>query len=141
MKHIRILTLTASLALLAPAFTRAGELANPRADKADIKATVKEKDGADVPPELRTPRVDARTEKMRLLIVEGIKSGKLTAGEATSLEHELSRIEREEETYKRSGNKVGRRERKDLNHDINLLHERIWEKTHNGQKPAEPLVK
>jgi hypothetical protein len=128
------------LLVVAPAFARAGELANPKADKADIKAAVQEKDGADVPPELRTPRVDARLEKMRLLIVEGIKAGQLTAGEASSLEHELSRIEREEEIYKHN-KKAGPRERKDLNRDINQLHERIWAKTHNGAKPAEPLVK
>ena len=140
MKARPLLTLTAALALTAPAFVQAGELKGTGA-KADIKEVVKEKDGPDVPPELRTPRIDARTEKMRLLIVQGIKDGQLTAGEASSLEHELSRLEREEETYKRSGKKVGPRERKDLNRDINQLHERIWAKTHNGAKPSEPLVK
>ena len=140
MKSIHILSLTAVLALAAAAFAQAGELKTKGA-KADIKEVVQEKDGPDVPPELRTPRIDARTEKMRLLIVQGIKDGQLTAGEASSLEHELSRLEREEETYKRSGKKVGPRERKDLNRDINQLHERIWAKTHNGAKPTEPLAK
>ena len=139
MKSIHLLSLTAILALAA-ASVQAGEL-KAKGAKADIKEAVQEKDGPEVPPELRTPRIDARTEKMRLLIVQGIKAGQLTAGEASSLEHELSRIEREEETYKRSGKKVGPRERKDLNRDINQLHERIWAKTHNGAKPTEPLAK
>ena len=140
MKARHLLTLTAALVLTAPAFVQAGELKGTGA-KADIKEVVKEKDGPDVPPELRTPRIDARSEKMRLLIVQGIKAGQLTAGEASSLEHELSRLEREEQTDKRSGDKVGKRERNDLKHDINDLHERIWAKTHNGAKPSEPLVK
>ena len=137
MKSIQLLSLTAVLALTAAG--QAGEL--PKGAKADIKEAVQEKDGPDVPAELRTPRIDARMEKMRLLIVQGIKAGQLTAGEASSLEHELSRLEREEETYKRSSKKVGPRERKDLKHDINDLHERIWAKTHNGAKPSEPLEK
>ena len=137
MKLHHLLTLTATVAV-ASSMARANEL--PKGAKADIKAAVKEQNGPDVPPVLRTPRIDARTEKMRLLIVQGIKDGQLTAGEATSLEHELARIEREEKIYKRNG-KAGRRERRDLNHDINELHERIWAKTHNGAKPAEPLAK
>ena len=140
MKANHLLALTAALALVTPAFVQAGELKGTGA-KADIKEAVQAKDSPDVPAELRTPRIDARMEKMRLLIVQGIKAGQLTAGEASSLEHELSRLEREEETYKRSSKKVGPRERKDLNRDINLLHERIWAKTHNGAKPAEPLAK
>jgi hypothetical protein len=140
MKSIHLLSLTTVFAVAAAASALAGELQTKGA-KADIKEVVQEKDGPEVPAELRTPRIDARTEKMRLLIVQGLKAGQLTAGEATSLEHELSRIEREEETYKRSSKKVGPRERKDLNRDINQLHERIWAKTHNGAKPSEPLVK
>ena len=137
MKPIHLLSLTTVLALAAA--VQAGEL--PKGARADIKEAVAAKDGPDVPAELRTPRIDARIEKMRLLIVQGIKVGQLTAGEATSLEHELSRLEREEETYKRSSKKVGPRERKDLRRDINALHERIWAKTHNGAKPSEPLEK
>lgn len=140
MKSIHLLSLTTALALAAAASAQVGELQTKGA-KADIREVVQEKDGPEVPPELRTPRIDARMEKMRLLIVQGIKAGQLTAGEASSLEHELSRIEREEEIYKRSSRKVGPRERKDLNRDINQLHERIWAKTHNGAKPSEPLAK
>ena len=139
MKSLPLLPLTAVLALTT-ASVQAGDLKTPGA-RADIREAVQEKNGAGIPPELRTPRADARIEKMRLLIVQGIKDGQITAGEANSLEHELSRLEREEETYKRSGDKVRKRERKDLKRDINQLHERIWAKTHNGAKPSEPLEK
>jgi hypothetical protein len=146
MKTLRLLTLSASLVLATSALAENGQNINADLDskkdtKAAVREAVKEQNGPSVPPELRTPRIDARMEKMRLLIVQGIKAGQLTPGEASSLEHELSRIEREEEIYKRSSKKVGPRERKDLNRDINKLHERIWEKTHNGAKPAESLVK
>ena len=138
MKLHRILILATIVAASSSPLSRAGDL--PKGARADIKAVVKEKDGPEVPPELRTPRIDARMEKMRLLIVHGIKDGQLTAGEATSLEHELARIEREEAVYKHNG-RAGKRERNDLRRDINDLHERIWKKTHNGAKPTEPLDK
>ena len=124
--------------LAATAFSHAEEL--PKGAKKEIKAAVKEQDGADVPPDLRTPRIDARTEKMRLLIVQGIKDGQLTPGEASALERELARIEHDEKKAKKDG-KASPRERFALNRDINDLHERIWKKTHNGTKPPEPLVK
>ncbi|MCE9610932.1 MAG: hypothetical protein K8R23_12120 [Chthoniobacter sp.] len=137
MKLHQLITVTATFALVT-SLARGNEL--PKGARADIKAAVKEQNGPGVPPELRTPRVDARTEKMRLLIVQGIKEGTLTVGEATSLECELARIEREEKTYKQNG-RAGHRERRDLKRDINELHERIWKKTHNGVQPAQPLEK
>jgi hypothetical protein len=127
-----------AIILATTAFSHADEL--PKGAKKEIQAAVKAQNGAEVPPELRTKRVDARTEKMRLLIVQGIKDGQLSAVEASSLEHELTRIEREEKNAKKNG-KVTQRERIALNRDINELHERIWKKTHNGTKPPEPLVK
>jgi hypothetical protein len=136
MKLRPIACLTIILALTA--FSQAEEL--PKGAKKEIHAAVKEQNGADAPPALRTPRVDARTEKMRLLIVQGIKDGQLSGGEASTLERELSRIERDEKSAKKDG-KADRGERIRLNRDINELHERIWAKTHNGTKPAEPLEK
>jgi len=131
------LSLLAVLALLTTGVFAGG---GKKANKEAVKEAVAEQDGADVPPEMRTPRADKRMEKMRQLIVQGIKDKQLTAGEQTSAIHELQRIEREEETYKHN-NHVGPRERADLNRDINKLHEHLFEKTHNGTKPTEPLAK
>ncbi len=111
-----------------------------KAVRTEVKQAVEEKDGVEVPPEVRTPRADARMEKLRLLIVQGIKEKQLTSGEATSASHQLARIEREEETYKHN-KRVGARERNDLRKDMNKLHEYLWEKTHNGNKPTEALDK
>ncbi|MEY4489933.1 MAG: hypothetical protein RIQ79_2441, partial [Verrucomicrobiota bacterium] len=130
MKIYSPLYLAAILAMTA--FAQADEL--PKGAKKEIKAAVKEQNGPDVPPELRTPRVDARTEKMRLLIVQGIADGQLSPGEASALEHELARIERDEKSAKKDG-KASRRDRVELKRSINELHERIWKKTHNGTKP------
>ena len=132
-----------SALLAAGALLIGGAFAAPiKIDKEDrpaLKAALAVKD-ADVPPELRTPSADKRIEKLRLLIVQGIKEKQLTAGEQTSLTNELKRIEREEETYK-NNKRVGPRERNDLKRDINKLHERLFEKLNNGTKPAEPLAR
>ncbi len=104
-----------------------------------VKEAVAEKND-DLPPEMRTPRADARMERLRQLIVQGIREKQLTAGEVTSATNELKRIEREQETYQHN-KRVGPRERNDLKRDLNKLHESLWEKTHNGNKPTEPLEK
>jgi hypothetical protein len=127
-----------ALALAMTSLSPAEELSKEA--KKEIKTAVKEQNGPDVPPELRTPFVDARTEQMRLLILKGVKDGQLTAGEASALGSELGRIERDEKKAKKDG-KASPRERFELNRRINDLHERIWKKTHNGTKPAEPLEK
>ena len=138
------LSLLAILALLTGSAFAGGrkiaaDLQSTKETRAAVKEAVAERNSADVPPEMRTPRTNAKIEKLRLLIVQGIKAGQLTAGEQTSTMNELKRIEREEETYKHN-KRVGPRERRDLNRDINKLHERLWEKTHNGAKPASPLA-
>lgn len=137
MKPYRVI-LIAVIAAGVPVVARAQEL--PQGAKKGIKAAAAAQKNPDVPPELSTPRINALTEKMRLLIVQGLKDGKLTSGEARSLELELRRIERNEKDYKRDG-EATKRERKDLRRDINDLHERIWKGTHNGASPTEPLDK
>lgn len=134
--------LAASLTVFAQAKTNLGADLNldRKAVRTEVKQAVEEKDGIEVPPELRTRRADARMEKLRLLIAQGIKEKQLTNGEATAAAHQLGRIEREEETYKHN-KRVGPRERNDLRKDINKLHEYLWEKTHNGNKPTEVLDK
>jgi len=127
-----------ALALAMTSLSPAEELSNEA--KKEIKTAVKEQNSADVPPELRTPWVDARMERLRQLILQGIKDGQLSSGEASALGSELGRIERDERKAKKDG-KASPRERFELNRRINDLHERIWKKTHNGTKPAEPLAK
>jgi hypothetical protein len=127
-----------ALVLAITPFSHAEELSKDA--KKEIKTAVKEQNGADVSPEVRTPGVDARTEQMRQLILQGIKDGQISAGEASALQSELGRIERDEKKAKKDG-KATPGERVALNRRITDLHERIWKKTHNGTKPAEPLAK
>jgi hypothetical protein len=117
------------------------DITDKGAAQAAVKAAEAAKDNADVPPDLRAPRVDAKMELLRTMILEGIKSGSLTKGEATETRHSLERIERLEDTYKRSGAKISTSERHQLNQQENALHELLWKKTHNGLKPSEPLGK
>ena len=133
-----MLRLQFTLAALLATAAFAGPIKINKADRKAVQETVEAKDGEGVPPELSTPRIDTRIEKLRLLIVQGIKDKQLSAGEQTSAINELHRIEREEQTYKHN-KRVGPRERNDLKRDLNKLHEHLYEKTHNGTKPTAPL--
>lgn len=143
MKLLPILTLTALLASPLSAFAGKDKKDVGAVTKKEAKAAVREaraeSDSSDLPKELRSRRLDGRMEKMRQLIIQGIRAKQLTAEEAGVLERELSRIERQEYLYKRGGKLTGA-ERKDLNYDANRLHARIWAKTHNAEKPAGDLV-
>lgn len=88
----------------------------------------------ETPPKHRMPVADARIEKMHKLIATGTRNGKLTKAETGSLTRELEVIERREEQYRRSMDKVTRGERRKLNRDITDLHQRIYDKVHNAAK-------
>ena len=85
-------------------------------------------------PEDRMPVADVRIEKMQKLIEAGTKSGKLTKSETGSLTRELAVIERREEQYRRSMDKVTPGERWKLNEEITDLHRRIHDKVTNAAK-------
>ena len=78
-----------------------------------------------LPPDQRMPKADARLAKMRELITRGTTSGTLTKAESGSLTRELEAVERREEQYRRSMDKVTGGERRKLNSDITDLHARI----------------
>src|SRR5436190_9955669 len=77
----------------------------PSAAAGPAKKEAAEKNG-NLPPKERTPVADARLAKMRTLISEGTKSGKLTKAESDSLTRELTAIEDREAKYRRSMEKV-----------------------------------
>jgi len=90
---------------------------------------------SNVSPDLRGPRVDAKMELPRTWILEGTKPGSLTKGEATKTCHNLERLERLEDTYKRSRVIVSAFERHQLN-QLNQLNQQansflasLWKKT------------
>ena len=85
-------------------------------------------------PKESMPLADARIEKMHKLIETGTRSGKLTKAETGSLKRELEVIERREEQYRRSMDKVTSGERRKLNQEITDLHQRIYDKVTNAAK-------
>ncbi len=144
MKLLPILTLTALLASPLATFAATDKngdgVVTKKEAKVAARAALAPSVDLNIPKELRAPRMDRRIEKMRLLIVQGIEAGQITAVEAGALERELSRVARQLYLYTRGSN-LSPAERSDVSRDINRLHENIWKKTHNGEKPAEPLDK
>ncbi|MEI6712309.1 MAG: hypothetical protein WCO60_01055 [Verrucomicrobiota bacterium] len=117
------------------------DVADKDAARNAVKSAEAAKDNANVPPNLRAPRVDAKMELLRTMILEGIKSGALSVGESAETSHELERIERLEDTYKRSGAKISTQERHQLNRQEDALHQLLWNKTHNSQSAPAPLTR
>ena len=136
-----LVTLSSTTCFGAPLDSFKADLVDKTEAKNAVKAAEAAKDNADVPPDLRAPRVDANMELLRRMILEGIEKGTLTKGESTETRHNLERIERLEATYKLSGAKLSAGERRQLHQQENELHELLWKKTHNGLKPSEPLNK
>jgi len=132
MKIITCLTIVLAAVSFMPATASAG--VNKEAKK---EAKAKEKE---IEPDKKMPKADYRIEKMRLLIEKGTKNGKLTKAESDSLTRELEGVERREEQYRRSMDKVTEGERKKLNRDITDLHQRLEKKVENGAT-GEPTKK
>lgn len=124
MKIITCLTIAIAAVTFMPVTATAGIK-----KKAKKEAAEKSKD---VEADQKMPKADVRIEKMRLLIAKGTKNGKLTKTESGSLTRELEGIEKREEQYRRSMDKVTGGERRKLNHEITDLHERLVKKVENA---------
>lgn len=79
-----------------------------------------------------TPRVNAREHRQHERIAQGVKSGELTKGEATSLRDEQKSIRTEKRAYKADG-VVTKAERKDLRQDQNQASRHIAADKHNTE--------
>ena len=67
-------------------------------------------------------------------IAQGIKSGQLTAGETSHLEHQESGINKEESGMRAQDNgKLTSQDRKTINHQQNQESKRIYADKHNGR--------
>ena len=131
MKTSTLLFLAATFLSLSVATATAGPV------RAKIRKEVAAKNKS-IEPDSRAVGADARLAAMRLMIKSGTKSGKLTKTESGSLTRELEAIERREELYRRSMEKVTRGEREKLHGEISDLHQRLWTKTHNAaEAPAK----
>jgi len=78
--------------------------------------------------------VGKRAENQQDRIAQGIKSGQLTAGEASNLEHKEAAIDREVRTDRAgNGGKLTSQERRQVNRQQNHVSNQIYNKKHNGR--------
>ncbi len=85
-----------------------------------------------VAAQVNTPRVDQREANQAARIEKGEQSGRLTAGEATHLEHGQARVQALESRDKADG-KVTAKERAQLHHVQNKQSRKIFRKKHNAR--------
>jgi hypothetical protein len=79
--------------------------------------------------------VGKRAENQQDRIAQGIKSGQLTAGEASNLEHKEAGINREVRTDRAAnGGNLTQQERAQVNRQQNRLSNQIYNKKHNGRR-------
>jgi Skp family chaperone for outer membrane proteins len=91
-------------------------------------------DEQDRPPAaVRDPGVNQRQANQTGRIVQGVKSGELTHGEAQELRTERRDIRDLEQTYKSDGTLTGA-ERRDLHQQLNQQSREIYEEKHDDEK-------
>jgi Skp family chaperone for outer membrane proteins len=90
-------------------------------------------DEQDRPPAaVRDPGVNQRQANQTGRIVQGVKSGELTHGEAQELRTERRDIRNLEQTYKSDGTLTGA-ERQDLHQQLNQQSQEIYEEKHDDE--------
>jgi hypothetical protein len=91
-------------------------------------------DEQDRPPAaVRDPGVNERQANQTGRIVQGVKSGELTHGEAQDLRTERRDIRELEQTYKSDG-ALTKDERQDLHQQLNQQSQEIYEEKHDDEK-------
>jgi hypothetical protein len=86
-------------------------------------------------PATPPPTINQRKEDQQARIAQGVKSGQLTAGETSKLEHQESGINKEERGMRAQDNgKLTRQDRKTINRQQNQESRRIYRDKHNGAK-------
>ena len=79
--------------------------------------------------------VGKRAENQQDRIAQGIKSGQLTAGEASNLERKEAGINREVRNDRAAnGGKLTQQERAQVNRQQNRVSNQIYSKKHNGRR-------
>ena len=81
----------------------------------------------------RPGNINSRERNQQQRIVNGVKSGELTARETYRLEREQYRIRRQESRFRRSGDGLSWRERGKLERELNRSSRDIYRQKHDGQ--------
>lgn len=79
--------------------------------------------------------INARQQHQAQRIRQGSRSGELTAAEKDRLAADEAAIRAEERVYRRSGDGLDNRERRDLQKDLNRTSREIYRAKHNGRRP------
>jgi hypothetical protein len=77
--------------------------------------------------------VNARQQRQGARIRQGVKSGEVTKGELNRLRADEAGVRAEERVYRRSGGGLNRRERADLQRDLNKTSREIYRAKHNDR--------
>jgi hypothetical protein len=87
------------------------------------------------PPDPNHPRmgVNARERRQKARIKDGKEDGQLTKAEMDKLKADEAGVRAEEKVYRQSGDGLNKRERKDLQKDLNKTSREIHRAKHNGR--------
>jgi hypothetical protein len=87
------------------------------------------------PAPAKPATINQRKENQQDRIAQGVKSGQLTAGETSRLEHQEAGINKEERGMRAQDNgKLSKQDRKTLNKQQNQESRRIYRDKHNARK-------
>ena len=89
----------------------------------------------DQAPAQRPRGINAREHRQVQRIREGRQNDELTRGELDRLRADEAAIRAEERVYRRSGDGLNRRERRDLQRDLNRTSREIYRAKHNNREP------
>jgi len=88
------------------------------------------------PPAHRPKKnINAREHRQTLRIKDGKEDGQLTAAELDKLRADEAAVRAEERVYRQSGDGLNKRERRDLEKDLNKTSREIRRATHNKREP------
>ena len=79
--------------------------------------------------------VNARQQRQGARIRQGVSNGEITKGELNKLRADEAAVRAEERVYRRSGSGLNKRERADLQRDLNRTSREIRRAKHNNRAP------
>jgi hypothetical protein len=90
---------------------------------------------AQAAPARHRSSINARERHQAQRIRQGARHGELTAAEKDRLAADEAAIRAKERVYRRTGDGLNARERRDLQHDLNKTSREIYRAKHNARRP------
>src|SRR5215475_9882679 len=121
-------------ALMLPAAAQINQRKENQQDNQLSKQIYNQKHDAQTQNTTPKSEVGKRAENQQDRIAQGVKSGQLTAGEASNLEHKEAAINREVRNDRAAnGGKLTPQERRQVNRQQDRVSKQIYNKKHNGR--------